>query len=83
VTIKFACLLNLLLDRLVVPEYLQEDCRPEALAAAVAPLPREGAERSAQLQGCAEALTALGMAGESPSRRAAREVLSLIGERKR
>jgi hypothetical protein len=33
------------------------------------------------LAGCAEALDKLGIAGETPSRRAAREALSMIEER--
>ena len=80
-TVKYVCLLNLLLDRAVVPEYLQEDCRPESLADALTPLMRDEAARARQLAGCAEALDKLGIAGETPSRRAAREALSMIEER--
>jgi len=77
-TIKYVCLLNLLVDRLVVPELLQENCVPAALADALSPLMRDGPERRRQLEGCGEALQALGVDGESPSLRAAREALSLI-----
>jgi lipid-A-disaccharide synthase len=68
----------LLVDRLVVPELLQERCVPADLAAALSPLMRDGPERRLQLEGCAEALRALGVDGESPSLRAAREAMSLL-----
>jgi lipid-A-disaccharide synthase len=77
-TITYVCLLNLLVDRLVVPELLQERCVPADLAAALSPLMRDGPERRLQLEGCAEALRALGVDGESPSLRAAREAMSLL-----
>jgi lipid-A-disaccharide synthase len=77
-TIKYVCLLNLLVDRMVVPELLQEDCVSGRLVEALVPLLREGPERRYQLEGCAEALRALGVEGEAPSLRAAREALSMI-----
>ena len=77
-TIKYVCLLNLLLDRLMVPELLQERCVPADLAKELSPLMRDGPERRLQLAGCAEALRALGVDGEAPSLRAAREALSMM-----
>jgi lipid-A-disaccharide synthase len=79
--IRYVCLLNLLVDRLVVPEFLQENCRADGLASALLGLMAEGADRKAQLDGAAEALTRLGLGGGSPSRRAASEVLAMIRER--
>jgi lipid-A-disaccharide synthase len=81
--IRFVCLLNLLVDRLVVPEFLQENCRADLLAAALSGLMDEGAARKAQLDGAAEALVLLGLGGDSPSQRAAREILFVIKERAR
>lgn len=77
-TIKYVCLLNLLIDRPVVPELLQENCTPGGLTEALIPLMTDGPERRQQLAGCAEALAALGVQGEKPSWRAAREALSMI-----
>lgn len=77
-TIKYVCLLNLLVDRLVVPELLQERCVSADLAEALTPLMRDGPERRLQLEGCAEALRALGVDGENPSLRAAREAMAMI-----
>jgi len=79
--IRYVCLLNLLVDRLVVPEFLQENCRADRLAPAVLRLMEDGDARQAQLIGAAEALTRLGLGGDSPTRRAAREILSIIKER--
>jgi lipid-A-disaccharide synthase len=77
-TIKYACLINLLVDRPVVPELLQEKCTPGALTEALIPLMTDGAARRQQLAGSAEALAILGVEGEKPSWRAAREALSMI-----
>lgn len=78
IKIKYACLINLLLNRMAVPEFMQEACEPERLIDALLPLLRDGPERRKQLEDCAEALGLLGVGGESPSRRAAREALSMI-----
>jgi len=77
-TIKYVCLLNLLVDRPVVPELLQEKCTPGELTEALTPLMRDGPARREQLAGCQEALGVLGVEGEKPSWRAAREALSMI-----
>ena len=77
-TIGYVCLLNLLAGRPVVPELLQEACEPARLIEVLLPLLRDGPERRRQFDGCAEALELLGVGGESPSRRAAREALSMI-----
>jgi lipid-A-disaccharide synthase len=81
VKIRYVCLLNFLVDRPVVPELLQEDCRPDRLAAELSGLMDDPARRTAQLEGAALALARLGLGGESPSRRAAQEILSVIKER--
>jgi lipid-A-disaccharide synthase len=81
-TVHYACLINLLLDRLVVPEYLQEDCTSDQLLPAILTLFIDEAARQRQLTGCADALARLGMPGETPSRRAALEALAMIKETK-
>lgn len=79
--VRYVCLLNLLMNRLVVPELLQEDCRADRLAPAVARLMDDPSARQEQLDGAREALARLGLGGESPSRRAAQQVLNMIKER--
>lgn len=81
IKLRFVCLINLLLDRAVVPELLLEDCRPDKLAAALNPLFDGGRVRTEQLVGAAEALRRLGLGDESPSHRAAAEILSMIEQK--
>ncbi|KAF0119305.1 MAG: lipid-A-disaccharide synthase [Rhodospirillaceae bacterium] len=75
--VGFVTLINLLVDRLVVPEFLQERCRPDLLAEAVETLFDSASARAIQQAGCREALARLGGGGgaPSPSIRAARLVL--------
>lgn len=77
--IRYANLVNLLLDRLAVPEYLQEDCTPENLADIALRLMDDGAMRAQQRADYTLALERLGRGDASPSLRAAREVLSAMG----
>ena len=76
--IHYASLVNILLDREVVPEHLQEQCRPDTLATAVGELLDNADRRLEQLNSAAEALAQLGQGGDSPSKRAAKVVLSVI-----
>ena len=75
--IRFITLINLILDREAVPEFLQDACTPENLATALLPLVRNKLARTKQLSAQAEALRALGQGAEAPSTRAARALLEL------
>ena len=75
---KFISLPNLLADRLLVPEILQDDATPEALGQALLDYVDNG-ERAVQLQ--AEFLTIHQQLRRNASERAAEAVLSLIRER--
>lgn len=68
-------LTNLVADQKVYPEFLQNDCNPERLAAALAPLLEDGAERAAQLAGLATVPERMAIAEGSPSDAAAAVVL--------
>jgi len=83
VKIDYSHLVNLILEREVVPELLQGDCTPERLAATVEGLLGDETRRCAQITACREALRQLGMGELSPSRRAADLVLSIIAARRR
>jgi lipid-A-disaccharide synthase len=83
VKVEHIHLLNLILGREVVPELIQGDCSPERLGRAVDALLTEEPRRRAQIAACREALKQLGLGEESPSRRAADLVLSLIAARRR
>lgn len=81
IKVRYVNLVNLMLDRMLVPELLQEDCRPDRLAAAVDRLLSDPAARAEQIDGVAEVARWLGQGGEPPAERAARVVLNRIGAR--
>lgn len=70
--VRYITLVNVLLDREAVPEFLQERCRPDLLAEAVVKLFTEKDSERADLD---EAARLLGKGGERPSLRAARAIL--------
>ncbi|MDE2500187.1 MAG: lipid-A-disaccharide synthase [Alphaproteobacteria bacterium] len=79
--VKFATLVNLLLDREAVPEFIQERCKPAALADAVFPLLTDKAAAARQIADLDEAMRRLGQGGEHPSLRAARAILDFVQPR--
>lgn len=75
---KYFALANLLLDRLAVPELLQDKATPAALADAVAPLLTDKGAAAAQVKDLDAVAALLGEGGESPSLRAAHAVIDFI-----
>ena len=73
------CPVNIVLDRPVVPELVQGDCRPKPLARALRPLLFDGDARAAQLAAFRELAEMLG-AGGRPSLRAAGTVRRIVRE---
>ncbi len=71
-------LVNLILDRPSVREYLQFRCTPEALAEGLTPLLQDTPERARALADLDELRERIGVDGEPPSRRAARAVLEIL-----
>lgn len=78
IKIKYVSILNLLLDRPVVPELLQHDSRPDRLAAELQRLLTDPEMVAAQRRGFVEALRLLRPASGTPSECAAEAVLSLL-----
>jgi len=78
VRVRYVSLVNLVLDRPVMPELLLGECRADRLAKAVTSLLDDPQARAAQASGAAEALAVLGLDGAAPSRRAADIVLDVI-----
>lgn len=78
-SLKFVTLVNILVDQPVMPELLQDQCRPDQLAKAVDHLLEDSGARQSQVEGARRALEKLGLGGESPSLRAADTVLKFIG----
>jgi len=81
IRVPFVCLINIILGREAVPEYLQGNCRPDWLAREVTALLDDESARNEQLAAANEAMTALGMGGTPPSSRAARVIWDLIGNK--
>lgn len=83
VRVRFASLVNLLAEREVAPEYLQERATPEALAAALHALLADPATGAAQRAAFREVLDRLHPPGQTPSEAAAEVVLAGLGETRR
>lgn len=77
--VRYANLINLILDREVVPEFIQRKCRAEYLTPAVSRL--FGPEGARQREAVQPALMQLGRGARAPSARAADAVLDIIASR--
>ncbi|MGE0716163.1 MAG: lipid-A-disaccharide synthase [Alphaproteobacteria bacterium] len=77
-TVDYATIVNIVMGREIVPELLQEKCRPDLLARACLPLLTDEAAREAQRRDLAAAIGRLGMEGPPPSERAAAIVLKRL-----
>jgi lipid-A-disaccharide synthase len=80
VRIRFASLVNIILDREIIPERLQEACTPIELANAVENLLDDKTAAAGQSDAALEALIMLGYGGSAPSRRAAQTILDVVRE---
>ena len=78
VSVKFATLVNIILDREAVPEFIQSRCTGTNLANALAPLLRDTPARRKQIQELDAATAELGIGSELPSLRAARALLDFV-----
>jgi len=77
-TVTHITLINILLGREAVPEFLQSRATPENLALAVAGLFTDTAARDAQVEAMKEFGRLLGEGDEAPSLRAARTLLTFL-----
>lgn len=80
IRVKYVNLVNLMLDQMLVPELLQQDCRPDRLADELGRLLDEPAARQAQIDGVVEVARWLGQGDTPPSERAARTILDIVAE---
>jgi lipid-A-disaccharide synthase len=78
VQVEYVSIVNLIADRAVIPEFLQDAMRPADMAAALQTLLSDSPARASTRQGQAEAMRALGEGGKPPSRRAAAAVLDVV-----
>ena len=77
-TIPHVALPNILADRQVMPEFLQENCQAEPIAAALGRLLDDPARRAAQEAELAHIAEMLGRGGTAPSLRAADAILRVV-----
>jgi lipid-A-disaccharide synthase len=78
ISVDYAALPNLLLNREAVPELMQSRCTPENIAAALKPLLMDPKARAAQIASLDEAAKLLGQGEDAPSLRAARALLDFV-----
>jgi lipid-A-disaccharide synthase len=78
VAVEHASLVNLLLGRQVVPEFLQEECTGANIAEGVDEILSSETVRAAQQKDFAAVVKALGSPTPSPSERAAKVVLDIV-----
>lgn len=78
VTSKWASLINIAEQADIIPEFIQERCKPAALAAALAPLLTDQAARARQINAFPAALEKLGTGGPPAAETAANAVLGWI-----
>jgi lipid-A-disaccharide synthase len=78
IRVKSYILANLVLDENVVPEFLQYQCTPEALAGALLPLMADTPERRRQIAAFARLDTIMAIGTAIPSDRAADVILGCI-----
>jgi lipid-A-disaccharide synthase len=83
IKVPYITLVNLILKREAIPEFVQEECTAENLSAELIRLLTNPSARVAQVTASAEAVKALGFGDEKPSVRAARAVLKLLDEPKK
>ena len=78
---RYANLLNILLEREVIPEFIQARCRPDLIAKSLLELIREPTLRDRQLTGASQALQMLQSNGGHPSSIAASVILSVLDDK--
>ncbi len=77
INVRHVAMPNILLEREQMPEYLQERCRPDLLAGALAPL-LDAPDEAAWQAAFSGLRSLLGGEGPAPSSRAAEAVLSIV-----
>jgi len=80
VSVKFATLVNIILDREAAPEFIQSRCTGANLADALVPLLSDTPSRREQIKDLDAATALLGVGSEPPSLRAARALLEFVRE---
>ncbi len=80
ITADYVTLVNIAAGRAVAPEFLQQDCRPDAMAKTLLSLLDATPERAAQLDAFPALLPRLGVDGAPAATRAAETILAWMGD---
>jgi lipid-A-disaccharide synthase len=80
IKVPYVTLVNLILGRMAIPEFVQEHCTAQNLSRELVRLLSDHSARVAQVTASAQAVKALGRGDESPSYRAARAILKIVKE---
>ncbi|MGI4748759.1 MAG: lipid-A-disaccharide synthase [Janthinobacterium lividum] len=80
IRVPHVAMVNLLAGRKLVPELLQQDCRPDRLAKTVETLLTDTEAAGLQREGFHTVLASLSIGEEAPADAAAREILSLLDQ---
>jgi lipid-A-disaccharide synthase len=80
VNVKYASIVNILADREVLPEFLQWNCKPKKIVAALDEMIENEDRRREVIDAEVAVVRQLAIDGQTPSERAAAEVLHIIGE---
>ena len=81
IKIAYASVVNIVLDREVAPEFIQEKCKAKDIAGALTTMFRDPEARRAQAHDLAEVARALGLGQAPSSQRAAEIVMGIIAKR--
>lgn len=82
IRVDYATIINLILGRAAIPEFIHAECRAAALAEAADRLFDDGVMRATQLADARVGLAALRQDGLPPSERAAEVILRIVRERR-
>jgi lipid-A-disaccharide synthase len=78
VRVNFVSLINIMLERAAIPEFLQEKCVPGALAAGIEEFLEDPSVVERQGKDMAEGLAMIGPEGAPPSEQAAKVVMDVM-----
>ncbi|MCC9622997.1 lipid-A-disaccharide synthase [Thalassospira sp. MA62] len=81
IKIDTVTIVNLVLKNKLIPEFLQDNCKPKKIIPVLDDLMRGGPQRAEQEKGFETACTMLGFGDRAPSEKAAEQILKIIGKK--
>ncbi|MBE71900.1 MAG: lipid-A-disaccharide synthase [Thalassospira sp.] len=81
IKIDTVTIVNLVLGKKLIPEFLQDKCKAKKIIPVLETLMADSPERAAQIDGFEEACTLLGFGDRPPSEKAAEQILKIIAKK--